>query len=111
MGRSQTLAAVREKYPQYNDMSDDALGDALAAKYPQYADLKSPAGSKPTTPPAPAGKPVDESAVGIATGALKDTFTRGESERPGAVRIAENRPGAKTPLGVVVNPQNAGESL
>src|SRR5438445_5845867 len=39
MPRAETLAAVREKYPQYKDMSDDALGTALAAKYPQYADL------------------------------------------------------------------------
>jgi hypothetical protein len=37
--REETLAKVRQKYPQYADMSDDALGTALAAKYPQYADL------------------------------------------------------------------------
>lgn len=45
MGRPETLAAVREKYPQYADMSDDQLGSALAAKYPAYADLASPAPS------------------------------------------------------------------
>src|SRR5437867_2685056 len=38
-GRAATLAAVREKYPQYADMTDDALAGALAAKYPVYADL------------------------------------------------------------------------
>lgn len=40
MDRAGTLAVVRQKYPQYNDMSDDQLASALAAKYPQYADLK-----------------------------------------------------------------------
>lgn len=42
MGRTETLAAVREKFPQYGDMSDDQLGDALAAKYPEYQDLAAP---------------------------------------------------------------------
>src|SRR5437660_11189242 len=50
MPRAETLAAVREKYPQYQDMSDDALGSALAAKYPQYADL-APAPSAPKAEP------------------------------------------------------------
>ncbi len=39
MGREETLAAVREKYPQYADMGDVDLGNALAKKYPAYADL------------------------------------------------------------------------
>lgn len=32
-----TIAEVRQKYPQYGDMSDDQLGQALHAKY--YADM------------------------------------------------------------------------
>ena len=40
----------REKYPEYNDMSDIELAEALARKYPEYADLpetvKKIAGSK-----------------------------------------------------------------
>lgn len=39
MGRPETLAAVREKFPVYKDMPDDQLAEALAAKYPQYQDL------------------------------------------------------------------------
>jgi hypothetical protein len=33
--RAATLAAVREKYPVYADISDDELGTRLAAKYPK----------------------------------------------------------------------------
>ncbi len=33
------LEKVREKYPQYRDLPDDVLADALAKKYPQYQDL------------------------------------------------------------------------
>ena len=33
------LAAIRKKYPQYNDLSDTKLASALRAKFPEYADL------------------------------------------------------------------------
>jgi len=35
------LAAVRKKYPQYNDLTDSQLASALRAKFPEYADLAS----------------------------------------------------------------------
>jgi hypothetical protein len=38
--RIETLAHVRAMYPQYQDMPDLELGNALAAKYPQYEFLK-----------------------------------------------------------------------
>ncbi len=34
------LAAIRKKYPQYNDLSDAKLASALRAKFPEYADLQ-----------------------------------------------------------------------
>lgn len=53
MDRAATLAAVREKYPQYNDMSDDQLGNALADKYPkQYGDLRPAKHDQPQRPTA-----------------------------------------------------------
>jgi hypothetical protein len=96
MGRAETLTAVRAKYQQYQDMSDDALGSALAAKYPQYRDL-APAAAAP--PPMP--KPDDRSILG---GALADTF--GVSGRPGAAPLT-GTPGTKTPLGVILKPEGA----
>lgn len=35
------LVKFRAKYPDYNDMPDNALADKLAAKFPEYADLPS----------------------------------------------------------------------
>lgn len=39
MGRAETLAAVREKYPAYKEMGDDQLATALATRFPEYRDL------------------------------------------------------------------------
>jgi hypothetical protein len=39
MDRAARLRAFRQKYPQYNDMTDDALAWALAAKFPEYRGL------------------------------------------------------------------------
>ena len=30
---------VKEKYPQYNDLSDIELGQKMIAKYPKYSDI------------------------------------------------------------------------
>jgi hypothetical protein len=32
---------IKQKYPQYNDMSDNELGQKMLAKYPQYQDMVS----------------------------------------------------------------------
>src|SRR5713226_10278809 len=39
MDRAARLRTFRQKYPQYNDMTDDALAWALAGKFPAYRDL------------------------------------------------------------------------
>lgn len=94
MGREETLTAVREKYPQYADMADDALGTALAAKFPQYADLAPKAG-KP--------EPAPVSLKNIVQGAL-DTF----SDKPlgGAKEHTIRRP-----VDVVYKPEGTLEHL
>ncbi len=98
MGREATLAAFREKYPQYKDLSDDALGTSLAAKYPAYADLA----------PKAAAKTAPATEEPILPGAVKDVL--GVSGRPGAVPLT-GAPGTKTPLGVVLKPEGALERL
>jgi hypothetical protein len=98
MGRPETLAAVREKYPQYADMSDDALGTALAAKYPQYADL------------APNAKTTKASGLReFVSGAV-------ESAPPLVGGIADTlglttRAGARTPVDVLTKPEGTLEHL
>src|SRR5437879_13270859 len=92
MGRAETLAAVREKYPEYKDMKDDTLAASLAAAYPEYRDLvQAPDNS------------------GVILGALRDTFNL--SSRVGRVGLTSNEPGAKTPLGVVLKPANWQEQV
>src|SRR5439155_17572721 len=87
---------------EYADMSDDALGVALARKFPkEYGDL-APAvkdlGPPAKTPDLPGG------IVANLPGALKETF--GAGTRPGAVPLT-GTPEAKTPLGVVLKPEGA----
>src|SRR6266566_2575817 len=80
MPRAETLAAVREKYPQYKDMSDDALGTALAAKYPQYADLA----------PAPKPKAEPEGALSKVSRIVKEEAAKVPGRLAGEVSgIAE----------------------
>lgn len=55
--RTATLATVREKYPVYRDMGDEALGNALADKYPDaYGFLRGAAASEPTEGPDAVGR-------------------------------------------------------
>lgn len=45
MGRAATLAAVREKYPEYRQWSDDDLAAGLAERFPKvYGDMVPPEG-------------------------------------------------------------------
>jgi len=104
--RTATLKAVREKYPQYADMTDDALGRALATKYPAYADL-APAPSAVASRPMPPAPPMIAPGT-ILSGALKETF--GMGERPGAVPLT-GTPETKTPLGVLLKPEGVAEHL
>src|SRR3990167_4047615 len=104
--RTATLKAVRGKYPQYADMTDDALGRALATKYPAYADL-APAPSAVASRPMPPAPPMIAPGT-ILSGALKETF--GMGERPGAVPLT-GPPETKTPLGVLLKPEGAAEHL
>lgn len=84
MGRMETLAAVREQYPQYADMPDDQLGAALAAKYPEYADLAPPRGNLVRRAYKAVAEPVTKAASGLA-----DVLTE-----PGvaAMRLAQGEP-------------------
>lgn len=61
------------------------------------------ASSASSASPALARRALPEDPSARWRGAWADTF--GLSDRPGAVRITSNKPGEKTPLGVVVNPQ------
>lgn len=58
--------AVREKYPQYADMPDDALGTALAAKYPEYKDLAAPEGNVITRGYQAVAEPVTQAVSRVA---------------------------------------------
>jgi hypothetical protein len=51
---------------RYEVSAPEGASEADVLAHVQAEAAKSPAGSKPTTPRAPAGKPVDESAVGIS---------------------------------------------
>ena len=55
------LSEIRTKYPQYDDLSDQQLADALHKKYPQLSktDLYKRIGFKVTTQKPTASKPLD----------------------------------------------------
>lgn len=61
--RPDTLAKLRQKYPQYHDLSDVDLSQRIVKKYPEYRDLLVPASSGhpvdfvPDAPPAAQAHP------------------------------------------------------
>lgn len=93
---------------------DQATGEQINAFFKKKG-VTPPASSEApkaaaAAPVAPKGQQIPETRAGILSGAMQDLIP-GPGGRPGKVSISENRPGNKTPLGVVVNPQNFGESL
>jgi len=66
-----SIAEIRQKYPQYEDMSDQQLADALHAKF--YSDMpkaefEQKIGLKPQVAPAPAGDIGDVLSAGFTSG-------------------------------------------
>lgn len=55
-----TIAGLRKKYPQYEDLSDQNLATAVVKKYPVYADVFAPITSQPPPPPEPVIAPPSE---------------------------------------------------
>ena len=99
MGRLETLASVREQYPQYADMPDDQLAAALAAKYPEYADLTPPRGNLVRRAYKAVAEPVTEAVGGLVGGAL------GPYLAPGVKLTPEQERFIGRPAGEVVVPQ------
>lgn len=87
------LAKVREKYPQYKDIPDDQLADALAAKYPQYSDLPKKVRDQ--------GAPQEESLLGKAGSMAKEFISAPYSgNRPTDFMGAITRPITETASGL-----------
>lgn len=104
-----TLAEIRQKYPQYGDMSDQDLADGMYRKY--YSDMpradfdaKLGLSAVPQQPQAPAPVPATRGRGGIAETA--DSFIRGVADA-GTFGFADEiaaRANALIPLDAINNP-------
>ena len=89
------IKAIRAKFPQYKDIDDETLADAVIKKYPQYRDQVEPIVTSPTIDYFPEYNPIefgepkkDEKDPGFWSEAIRSGHKRGAEmagEIPGTV--------------------------
>ncbi len=87
------IKAIRTKYPEYNDVDDDALADSVLRKYPVYKEQIDPV--VPYNPdkeyypgpyaPVELGEPEDDKEPPPWWDELKRTMHKGFAELPGTI--------------------------
>lgn len=87
MAQSETVRRLRQRYPQYSDLSDQEMARRVVAKYPQYRDLLSGVATQTVSVP-PAAPPTRREAI-------KQTITTALKETMG---IAKSPAGALLPI-------------
>jgi len=98
--REETLLRVREKYPQYKDIPDDDLANALISKYPQYKEaLSAPAAHVSTT---------GTDSPATDRGGLDKPVSREEAKRIAQERMVARDPGRLIMLNKGQADQNVG---